>query len=236
MLKSDSNARYQKVPNLINPCSLFIVLCSLFTVHCSLSPLTIPYFRVMQTKEAILQLLDQYQLHFPDEAEGINAFQHFLSSHDSEQLYSRKNFNGHITASAFILNETLDSVLLLNHKKLNRWLQPGGHIDDADSSLMAAALRETEEETGLNSREINVIHTHDDNSIFDIDSHLIPANINKSEPAHVHHDLRFLFKCLQPGLININMMESTDFKWVSLTELCNDLTFGMVAHKIIRLV
>lgn len=186
----------------------------------------------METKANLLDLLEQYQAQFANETKSLQLFRDFLQTNEDGQLYDRKNFNGHITASAFILSPSLDSLLLLQHKKLNRWLQPGGHVDETDSSLTTAALRETQEETGLFADNLILIDTSGRNSIFDIDSHLIPANINKNEPAHLHHDMRFLFKCLQPELIIVNASEASGIKWVSVDELLSDDTFGHVARKI----
>ena len=57
----------------------------------------------------------------------------------------------HITASAIVVSEAGDKVALHMHKRLNMWLQPGGHID-AGESVDQAALREAREETGLQLR------------------------------------------------------------------------------------
>ena len=75
-----------------------------------------------------------------------------------------------------------DRVLLAHHRKLRRWLQPGGH-SDGDPDTLAVALREAREESGLDARVL-------DNAIFDIDVHGIPAR--GREPAHLHFDERFL--------------------------------------------
>ena len=75
-----------------------------------------------------------------------------------------------------------ERVLLAHHRKLGRWLQPGGH-SDGDPDTLAVALREAREESGLEVRAL-------DNAIFDIDVHGIPAC--GCEPAHLHFDVRFL--------------------------------------------
>jgi hypothetical protein len=92
---------------------------------------------------------------------------------------SRQQFvPGHLTASAFVLSPERDAVLLILHKKLQLWLQPGGHIEADDVSLLAAARREVAEEVGL---ELPASVT---GAVFDLDIHLIPAR--KDEPAHEH--------------------------------------------------
>jgi 8-oxo-dGTP pyrophosphatase MutT (NUDIX family) len=159
-----------------------------------------------------------------------------LKVYQGRAIFDRANFNGHITASAFILNSTLDGMLLINHRKLNRWLQPGGHVDVTDGSLIEAARREAAEETGIEAAHLLPLTIHEADAIFCIDSHQIPANINKNEPAHTHHDLRYLFTCRQQVVINLNAKEATASKWVPLTELLNEATFSHVAAKIIKAV
>ena len=75
-----------------------------------------------------------------------------------------------------------DRVLLAHHRKLGRWLQPGGY-SDGDADTLAVALRDAREESGLDVRAL-------DDAIFDIDVHGIPAR--GREAAHFHFDVRFL--------------------------------------------
>jgi 8-oxo-dGTP pyrophosphatase MutT (NUDIX family) len=100
--------------------------------------------------------------------------------------FSRAHFApGHFTASAFILSPDEDALLLIFHQKLRRWLQPGGHVEADDPSMLAAAQREAREEVGLDA--LPLLAT----GIFDLDIHEIPAR--GPEPAHDHFDVRFLF-------------------------------------------
>lgn len=103
----------------------------------------------------------------------------------ADPVLSRSHFSpGHFTASAFVLSPDRCQLLLILHKKLRLWLQPGGHIDPADVSWSAAARREVEEETGLTDLSV-------EGELIDIDIHEIPA-ISR-EPAHLHFDVRMLF-------------------------------------------
>jgi 8-oxo-dGTP pyrophosphatase MutT (NUDIX family) len=182
----------------------------------------------METKQEILQLIQQYLLQFPDEKAATSSLIQFINDHEREALIDRKNFTGHITTSAFIIDENTSALLLLKHKSLNRWLQPGGHVDTTDNSLKASALREACEETGLQPEQLALVSAN----IFDLDSHHIPANQLKQEPSHVHHDIRFLFRCCGSTLINISLEESTDSKWISFSELTNNEDFYWVEEKI----
>jgi len=190
----------------------------------------------MQSKNTILELVCAYQvLHLP-EAESLNPIIRFLKLTTGEQLTDRKNFDGHLTASAFVLNKNHDSLLLLHHKKLGRWLTPGGHINASDANLQVAAKREAMEETGIRSADLSSFFKNGPSPVFDIDSHVIPTNINQNEVAHLHHDIRFLFVYNHEADLQLNEAEALDFKWVPVSDLVTDNTFGQVAKKIIQLL
>ena len=122
---------------------------------------------------------------------------------------SRSTLAGHVTASAWILSPDGKSALLTHHKKLNRWLQLGGHTEDDDDSIQVAAAREAREESGMTDLRLL------SDALFDVDVHPIPARA--SEPAHYHYDLRFLF---QAQHVDFNVSEeSHDLAWVALTTL-----------------
>ncbi|MCO4743805.1 MAG: NUDIX hydrolase [Proteobacteria bacterium] len=93
---------------------------------------------------------------------------------------------GHFTASAFVLSPDEQSVLLILHGKLKRWLQPGGHVDPEDADIVAAAMREVAEETGVT--EVDVVG----DGLFDVDVHVLPAR--KGDPEHRHFDARILLR------------------------------------------
>ncbi len=115
------------------------------------------------------------------EAATIDRYLSFIGAHDD--CFSRSCLTGHVTGSAFIINEAWDKVLLVHHRKLDKWLQPGGHCERGESALRAA-LREAREETGLSGRVAL------GGALFDLDIHLIPER--GQEPAHFHYDARFL--------------------------------------------
>ncbi len=124
--------------------------------------------------------------------------------------FSRNHFEpGHFTASSFVLNPARDSVLLIFHGKLHRWLQPGGHVDPEDVDVMAAARREVAEEVDVHT--LSVVGT----GLFDVDIHDIPAR--KSDPTHAHFDVRFLF--VAPNLDYRAGSDAGAAKWVRLDQV-----------------
>lgn len=89
---------------------------------------------------------------------------------------------GHLTCTGIVLHPSRESFLLIHHRRLDRWLAPGGHVEPVDESPRAAAAREVLEET-----EVTVIRGVD--FLAGMDVHGIPAK--SGEPYHLHHDLKF---------------------------------------------
>jgi 8-oxo-dGTP pyrophosphatase MutT (NUDIX family) len=115
---------------------------------------------------------------------------------------------GHITASAWLLNNDGTKALLMHHAKLNNWFQLGGHCD-GDWNVLRVAIKEAQEESGINA--IIPINTE----IFDIDVHPIPAT--RKEKEHYHYDIRFLLQITSEEKIKQNN-ESKELRWISKNE------------------
>ena len=116
----------------------------------------------------------------PKQAEDRIRILEFLDQH--QDALHRSCLSGHLTASCLLLDANRQRVLLHHHRKLNLWLQFGGHAD-GEGDLAAVAQRELIEESGITPAEFA-------SSPFDIDIHPIPAH--KDEPAHAHLDVRYL--------------------------------------------
>lgn len=117
--------------------------------------------------------------------------------------------DGHLTASAWIVDPARTRTLLTHHHKLDRWLQLGGHVD-GDPDLAAAALREAREESGLTRLRLV------SGEIFDVDRHRIPAR--GDEPEHWHFDVRFLIEADPTEPLTVSS-ESRDLAWVPLADV-----------------
>ncbi|HSL56635.1 MAG TPA: NUDIX hydrolase [Acidimicrobiales bacterium] len=114
---------------------------------------------------------------------------------------------GHLTGSALVVDPSRAAVLVLFHRKLQRWLQPGGHAD-GDANLAGVALREATEETGIAGLAVLPVP-------IDLDVHRVAP---PAEDAHDHHDVRFLVVA-PAGAAAVGNHESEALRWVGADEL-----------------
>ena len=142
-----------------------------------------PEGRGLARSELAVSLAEHARVH-PERAPVVKRMLDLLGA---PAAFSRQSLDpGHFTASAFVVCPEGRRLLLIHHAKLGRWLQPGGHIEPSDASLLAAAQREATEETGILGLEPVSA------AVFDVDLHLIPAT--SKEGAHAHFDVRYAFR------------------------------------------
>lgn len=178
----------------------------------------------MLDRSALRELL---QAHVPVDGEEALHQQRMLALlGEQDGCFARDHFApGHFTASAFVLSPDQGQLLLIFHSKLTRWLQPGGHLELSDVSIEDAARREVSEEVGLN--HLPLVRP----GIFDLDAHEIPAR--KSEPAHEHFDIRFVF--VAPSLEFKAGDDALSARWFPLGEVTPDATDRSVARAVEKL-
>ncbi|UZD24624.1 NUDIX hydrolase [Algoriphagus halophytocola] len=146
--------------------------------------------------------LQKYRTPYEEEACFIPGF---LELTEDPLAYRRERLEGHFTASAWIVNRKRTHTLLTLHRKLGRWLQLGGHAD-GDEDLLAVAMKEAQEESGLKSLSFV------DQTIFDLDKHIIPERPHV--PEHFHYDVRYILEAdLKEPLIKSD--ESISLAWVA---------------------
>ena len=162
-------------------------------------------------RKPLLDLLARYRAAHPDETMCADRIRALVET--QRDCFERSCFPGHVTASAWLLSPDGKRFLLTHHRKLDRWLQLGGHAD-GDSDVAAAALREAREESGL--AELRFAYAADAPVPIDLDVHLIPAR--GSDPAHHHHDVRFVLVAA-PGQTIFASDESTSLEWFDMDVL-----------------
>jgi len=161
------------------------------------------------TQQQVLNLLNQY---VEDELENRHSKGVLIEfAKQYENCCERTLTVGHFTGSCWLVSNDGDRVLLTHHKKLERWLQLGGHAD-GDSDLAQVALREAEEESGLSDLIVEP-------EIFDLERHAIPARGADAE--HYHHDVRFVVHATGSEDFVVSD-ESHALAWRVISELVDD--------------
>lgn len=164
------------------------------------------------------EVLTSYLKVFPHEKEELTLLASQIADND-EGLTSRKNMRGHVCCSGLVLNEAQDKILFIHHKAMDFWMQPGGHFDATDTSLLDAAEREVREETGLTGLQLHPWHLV--RAVpFDIHTHAIGARPEKNEGDHFHHDHVFLL-IAKDSATTLQAEEINDARWIPLKELSN---------------
>ncbi len=163
-------------------------------------------------RDQLIEALNNYHSTYKEELQFIPRFLKLLTQ---PNCYKREFLSGHLTGSAWILDRHKKAALLTHHRKLNKWLQLGGHAD-GNENILEVALTEAKEESGLKNLLIP------SSSIFDIDIHQIPKKATIQ--SHLHYDIRFLFFAEGRDELKISH-ESIDLQWVAIEDLA-DLTLN----------
>lgn len=174
----------------------------------------------MHTRETLITELEHYREAHPTEVATVDQFIAFVR--ENEDCFERELLIGHITGSAWLVNAQGTHALFTHHRKLEKWLQLGGHAD-GDPDVLAVALREVKEESGLDATPLS-------SEIFDLDAHVIPAR--KDVPEHIHYDIRYLVQA-KGNAAYVVSDESFDLKWIPLEEIIQ-FTQGDDTHRMAR--
>lgn len=169
----------------------------------------------------MIDALRRYRDQWHGESATVTQFETFLHAH--ADAFERSNLAGHFTGSAWLVSADGDRVLLMHHRKLGRWLQPGGHAD-GDADLARVALREAQEETGVAGLRL-------EGGIFDLDRHRIPPR--GSEPEHWHYDVRYVVHAGADERFTINR-ESRALAWRPVAEVAGDESLDASLQRMAR--
>lgn len=161
------------------------------------------------TRQALAELLSRHAARARDAHEAAMTAATLAFVATEPRCAERSLAAGHLTGSAWVVDPGRRRTLLTHHRKLDKWLQLGGHAD-GDLDLAAVALREAREESGLT--RLRLVSAE----LFDVDRHWIPER--KGEPAHWHYDLRFVIEA-DPAATLVVTAESKDLAWVAIDRM-----------------
>ena len=166
--------------------------------------------RTSQFHPPLASQLDFYEQRWPDESPTVEAFRELLA--DSQNPFQRERLAGHFTSGAWLVSADGARILMTHHRKLERWLQLGGHAD-GDRDMAQVALKEAEEESGLPGLSVEA------GDIFDLDRHWIPER--KGVPGHWHYDVRYVVRAGSDENYSVSD-ESHDLAWRPIAEVAQD--------------
>lgn len=179
----------------------------------------------MDAKLRLLELLQAYQPQSEKEVTDRGRMIEFAETLTNP--LSRTERIAHFTGSAVVVHPDLKQVCVNFHGKLKRWMHVGGHGEEGDDGDIAAtALREAQEETGLQVEHFNGLP-----SLFDLDIHSIPER--GTEPEHLHLDLRFLLRAKNDQII-LDPNESSEVRWFSWDEACTKVSTDFSSERLFK--
>jgi len=156
----------------------------------------------------IASALSGYLGRYPDEEEALFEPMQWLSQ--GSDFASRRTFPMHVTAGALLVRDDAE-ILLISHRAYgNLLLQPGGHLEQSDDTLMDAALRELTEETDVDPALVFPASPAD--PVY-IEYGRVPARPEKDEPEHYHLDFGYAFTTVSADIGSIQESEVTGAAW-----------------------
>jgi len=185
------------------------------------------------------QLYQQYIEVFPQEQDALRLFEEQLRKQGEGSITSRSTFaSGHITAGAIIVTLPSRHVLMIDHQVLQKRLQPGGHVEPEDVSILDAAYREALEETGLGKDVLKYVPLSDQDPElpFNISVHDIPESPTKGEPSHNHFDFLYLFIVPDGTEARSDDIGVANHQWVPMLEFAAEPEFTRQAEKVEKLL
>lgn len=161
----------------------------------------------------MMSLKEKIENYIPFNEQEEKDKEYFLEFIDSfEDVLTRDNHFGHFSASAFVVNQKRDKMVVVYHNINDGWMYPGGHADGEDD-LLEVAVREVEEETGLKAKVL-------DENIYSIQAAPVKGHVKRGKyvPAHIHFDVIYLLEADETLELSFREDESQGVKWLPFEE------------------
>jgi 8-oxo-dGTP pyrophosphatase MutT (NUDIX family) len=159
-------------------------------------------------------VIHNYRHYWGAPEEGADLLRQIAAGED---VLSRANWNGHVTASALVFSPDFCRVLMIDAVKFGKLLLPGGHLEPSED-VSDAARRELMEETGLSS--VRPLKFFGQTLPVEISTHWIESNERRAEPRHRHHDFIYPFIVVrEQARIFKSSLEAKSVGWHSVSEL-----------------
>jgi 8-oxo-dGTP pyrophosphatase MutT (NUDIX family) len=184
----------------------FVIFCESRSVRRDTSRLG--FYRMETDRTGFRNIL--LTLDLSDRPDEASCRQRMLELLDTRaDCFRRDAFPAHFTGSALVVSADGSQALLHHHRKLDRWLQFGGHCD-GEENVLAVARREALEESGIDGLVVASARP------FDLDIHEIPAHGN--EPGHFHYDVRYVLIAPETATVQTSA-ESKELRWFTYSHL-----------------
>lgn len=173
--------------------------------------------------------LENYQPYNEQEAADLSVILHLLDT--QEDIFTRENKTAHMSASSWLLNRTHDKVLMIYHNIYQSWSWTGGHAD-GEEDLLAVAIREAMEETGVTDiRPVNAKESIFSVEILTVDGH---EKRGAYVPSHLHLNVTYLLEADEEEVLRVKPDENSGVKWFTLEEALKECSEPWMIERIYK--
>lgn len=173
--------------------------------------------------------LENYQPYNEQETADLAVILHLLDT--QEDIFTRENKTAHMSASSWLLNRTHDKVLMIYHNIYQSWSWTGGHAD-GEEDLLAVAIREAMEETGVTDiRPVNAKEGIFSIEILTVDGH---EKRGAYVPSHLHLNVTYLLEADEEEVLRVKPDENSGVKWFTLEDALKECSEPWMIERIYK--
>lgn len=182
-----------------------------------------------------IECIRQHKPFDEEEQLTIKAMLTFIDNHQDNVL-TRENLIGHMTASSVIVNQDISKMLMIHHKIYDTWTWQGGHADGCNN-MLEVALKEAREETGLSDFKVM---TKEGEPVMKMDILPVYSHMKRGSfvPTHLHLNVAFVFQVHEDNMLEVNAEETNGLQWVAIEEVtayAAEPEISPIYHRLIEL-